>query len=201
MKPFAWDNALAMDAMTHTIVEAILHVSRKSGRMPTTEAREIGRAIRTACREWERHARGLVTPDLKGAPAWAAYEMKTLELGRALDLLIRKLSLWTGKGDVLDAAAEIVTCAAYGRGRRSWVATLGEHGAGAYGVELAATLTDDEMSGYAMRALLRGGNGEYLAEVLAAGERGRPWVKNAARIYAEHFTRRTGTTARQERVV
>jgi hypothetical protein len=177
-----------MDAMAFTIIGAILHVSRKSGTLPTTEPAPTGAAIRAACSEWERHARALVTPDLKGAPAWTAYEMKILELGRALDLLIRKTGLWRGKGDVLDAAAEVVSSACYGRGRRSWVATLGEHGSGDYGAALASTLADDEMAGYAIKALLRGGNGGYLAEVIAAGERGRPWVKNAARLYEEAFT-------------
>jgi hypothetical protein len=176
-----------MDAMERTIVGAILHVSRKSGRLPTSEPKPTAEAIRAACAMWEREARGLVTPDLKGAPAWAGYEMKILELGRALDLLIRKTGLWRGKGDVLDAAADVVSCSSYGRGRRSWVATLGEHGGGDYGPALAGTLGDEDMAGYAMKALLRGGNGDYVAQVLAASEHALPWVKNAARLYQDAF--------------
>jgi hypothetical protein len=176
-----------MDAMARTIIDAILHVSRKSGTLPTTQPKPTADAIRAACAMWEQHARGLVTPDLKDAPAWAAYEMKILELGRALELVMRKMDLWRGKGDVLDAAADVVSCARYGRGRRSWVATLGEHGGGEYGEVLAGALTDEGIAGYAMKALLRGGNGSYVAQVLAASERGLPWVKNAARLYQDAF--------------
>jgi hypothetical protein len=176
-----------MDAMARTIVDAILHVSRKSGRLPTTQPEPTADAIRAACAMWEQHARGLVTPDLKDVPAWTAYEMKILELGRALDLVIRKMGLWRGKGAVLDAAADVVSRARYGRGRRSWVATLGEHGGGEYGQVLAGTLADEDMAGYAMKALLRGGNGSYVAQVLAASEHGLPWVKNAARLYQDAF--------------
>lgn len=176
-----------MDAMARTIIDAILHVSRKSGRLPTTQPKPTADAIRAACAMWEKDARGLVTPDLKDAPAWAAYEMKILELGRALDLVIRKMGLWRGKGDVLDAAADVVSCARYGRGRRSWVATLGEHGGGEYGQVLAGTLADDEMAGYAMKALLRARNGEYTSEVIAAADHARTWVKNTARAYVDSF--------------
>jgi hypothetical protein len=178
-----------MNAMALTIVEAILHVSRKSGRLPTLEPQPTGAALRAACAAWEAHARGFVTPDLKGAPAWADYEMKILALGRALDLLIRKTGLWRGKGEVLDAAAHVISSPRYGRGRRSWIVTLGEHGEGSYGEALATTLDDDDTAGYAIKALLRGGNGEYLAEVRRAGQRGRPWVVNAARLYEASFGR------------
>jgi hypothetical protein len=183
----AWDNEWAMDATTTTIVNAILHVSRKSGTLPTRDPAATADALRSVCAEWESHARGLVTPELKESPAWAAYEMKTLELGRALDLLIRKLGLWRGKGDVLDAAAFIIAERRYGRGRKSWIATLGEHGEGHYGRELASVLTDEEMAGYAMKALLRARNGEYAAEVIAAADHARTWVKNTARAYVDSF--------------
>jgi hypothetical protein len=182
--------------MTTTIVNAILHVSRKSGALPTRDPKITACALRAACADWERHARAMVTPDLKESPAWTAYEMKTLELGRALDLVIRKMGLWRGKGEVLDAAADVIGDERYGRGRKSWIATLGEHGEGYYGGVLAAALKDDEMAGYAMKALLRAGNGEYVAQVLAAGEHGRTWVKNTARLYAESFERRPRQVSR-----
>jgi hypothetical protein len=181
-----------MDSISTLVVTAILHVSRKSGALTTRDPKTTAHALRTACAEWETNARGLVTPDLKESPGWHAYEMKTLELGRALDLVIRKFALWRGKGEVLDAVADVIAEARYGRGRKSWIATLGEHGDGHYGMQLAAALADEEMAGYAMKALMRGGNGDYVKQVLQAGEHGRTWVKNAARIYAESF-QRTGT--------
>ena len=141
-------------------VSAIIHISRKSGSLPTLDPTPTARALRLVCTEWELSARGFVTPDLKESPAWTGYEMKILELGRALDFVIRKTGEWRGKGDVLDAAADVISDARYGRGRKSWIATIGEHGDGAYGVELAGTLADEEMAGYAIKALLRGGNGE-----------------------------------------
>jgi hypothetical protein len=178
-----------MDPMSITIVSSIIHISRKSGSLPTLDPLPTARALRLVCTEWELSAKGFVTPDLKESPAWAGYEMKILELGRALDFVMRKTGVWKGKGEVLDAAADIVADVRYGRGRKSWIATLGEHGEGAYGKELAAALPDDEIGGYAIKALHQGGNGEYIAEVRAAAERGRTWVKNAAKLYEEAFER------------
>ncbi len=176
-----------MDPMSITIVSSIIHISRKSGSLPTLDPLPTARALRLVCTEWELSARGFVTPDLKESPAWAGYEMKILQLGRALDFVMRKTGAWHGKGEVLDAAADVVAETRYGRGRKSWIATLGDHGEGAYGKELAAQLSDDEMGGYAIKALHAGGNGEYVAEVRAAAERGRTWVKNAARLYVDAF--------------
>ncbi len=173
--------------MSITIVSAIIHISRKSGSLPTLDPMPTARALRLVCTEWELSARGFVTPDLKESPAWTGYEMKILELGRALDFVMRKTGEWRGRGHVLDAAADIIAEPRYGRGRKSWIATLGEHGLGAYGVELAGALKDDEMAGYAIKALQRAGNGEYVAEVRAIGHQGRQWVKNAARLYLDTF--------------
>ena len=50
------------------------------------------------------------------------------------------------------------------------MATLGEHGKGEYGAELGALLADDDLAGYAMKALHRGANGGYVDEVRAAAE-------------------------------
>jgi hypothetical protein len=176
-----------MDAETNLIVGAILHASRKSGALATPDPEATARAIRTACAHWTANARDFVTPELKDTPPWAAYEMNVLQLGRALDLVIRKFGCWRGKGPVLDAAAAVMLEGRYGRGRQSFTATIGEHGLGCYGVELAALLGEEPMAGYAMKALLRGGNGEYVAEVRAASERGRPWVQMAARAYLTSF--------------
>jgi hypothetical protein len=176
-----------MDDETNRVVGAILHASRKSGALASPDAGVTARAIRAACVEWEAGARGFVTPELKDTPPWAAYEMNILQLGRALDLVMRKFGCWRGKGPVLDAAAEVIGEARYGRGRQSFTATIGEHGLGCYGAELASLLVDDTMAGYAMKALHRGGNREFVAEVRAASERGRPWVQMAARAYLGAF--------------
>jgi hypothetical protein len=183
-----------MDPMSITIVSSIIHISRKSGSLPTLDQLPTARALRLVCTEWELSAKGPVTPDLKESPAWAGYEMKILELGRALDFVMRKMGVWKGKGEVLDAAADIVGEKRYGRGRKSWIATLGDHGQGAYGAELAAQLPDEELGGYAIKALHAGGNGAYVAEVRAAAMRGRTWVKNAARLYEEEFAEKSATT-------
>ena len=178
-----------MDGDTNRIVSAILHVSRKSGALATTDAEPSARAILAACADWEAGARGFVTPELKDTPPWAAYEMNILRLGRAIDLVIRKLGIWTGRGPVLDAAATVFAEVRYGRGRQSFMATVGEHGGGAYGAEVAALIDEEAMAGYANKALHRARNGEYFVQVSAACDRGRPWVQMAARAYLQEFGR------------
>jgi hypothetical protein len=110
--------------------------------------------------------------------------MRILHLGRALELVMRKLGCWRGRGPLLDAVAQVAADVRFGRGRQSFAGTLGEHGEGAYGAELVALLTDDAMAGYAVKALHRGAHKEYLEQVLAAARGGRPWVQSAARAYA-----------------
>ena len=173
-----------MDEQQVRIVGAIIHVSRKSGSLVTRDPEITGRAVVAACMQWEATERGLVIPELKDAAPWAAFEMKILQLGRALDFVMRKLDCWKGRGPLLDAVAEVVGEPRFARGRQSFAATLGEHGQSAYGAELAALLVDEEIAGYAVKALHRSANRGYLDEVLAAAEGGRPWVQSAARAYA-----------------
>ncbi len=186
-----------MDEDTERIVGAILHEARKSGALVTSDAIATANAVLAACAHWQAHERGLVIEGLKDSAPWAAYEMKILQLGRALDFVIRKLGCWKGRGPLLDAVAHVAGDARFGRGRQSFVATLGEHGDGAYGAELAALLVDEGMAGYAVKALHRGANGEYRDQVLAAAEGGRPWVQSAARAYVASLApkpaRRTDT--------
>jgi hypothetical protein len=174
-----------MDEETRRIVEAIVTVSRKRGALVTREPAPTARAIALACADWEAVDRHPVTPELKDTAPWAAYEMNILRLGRAIDLVIRKCQLWSGRGPVLDVAASIAQEARFGRGRQSFTATLGEHGLGAYGPELARLLDDEALGGYAIKALHRGGYPGFSAAVRAVGERerGRPWVRMAASAY------------------
>jgi hypothetical protein len=176
-----------MDTDADRIIVSILHVSRKSGALVTYDPARTAEAVRASCGHWERVERALVTPGLKDTPPWAAYEMKIFELGRAIDQLIRKLKCWRGNGPVLDAAVDVSREPRFGRGRQSFVAALGEHALGAYGGELAALLHDELLAGYAIKALTRNGSGGYGCQVRAAGVRGRPWVRMAARAYLERF--------------
>jgi hypothetical protein len=186
-----------MDAETKAIVGAILYVSRKSGELVTNDPALTARAILHACVYWEENERALVTPELKDSAAWTAFEMKIMQLGRAVDFVMRKLDCWKGRGPVLDAAAVVAAEPRYRRGRQSFVAALGEHGDGAYGAELVPLLADLEMTGYVVKALHKGANAGYLDQVLSAAEGQRPWVQNAARAYAaslEGRSKRDGTS-------
>jgi hypothetical protein len=177
-----------MDTEIACIVAAILHVSRKSGDLRTRDPIASAEAIRVACAEWEATEKELVTPDLKEAPGWTGYEMKVFNLGRALDLVMRKMNVWRGKGEVLDACAAVLAEPRYGRGRQSYAVVLGEHGQSAYGTELVSMLADEVMAGYAIKAMTQGGYGTYVEEVRAFSDNTRPWVRNAARAYVTKFT-------------
>jgi hypothetical protein len=177
-----------MHEESERIIGAILHVARKSGALVTRDAARTGDAVLEACEEWESRERDVVIPELKDAAAWASYELKILQLGRALDFVMRKLGCWKGRGPLLDAAARVIGERRYGRGRQSFAGAIGEHGEGAYGSELAALLSDDEMAGYAVKALHRGANGEYLDRVIRLSNAERPWVRSAARAYAAEFS-------------
>jgi hypothetical protein len=176
-----------MDEEQRRIIGAIIHVARKSGSLVTQDPAVTGTAILAACASWEAGERAMVIPELKDTAPWAAYELKILQLGRATDFVMRKLGCWTGRGPLLDALAVVAADVRYGRGRQSFAGTLGEHGEGAYGAELAALLSDETMAGYAVKALHRSANGEYLEQVRAAAEHGRPWVQSAARAYLASF--------------
>jgi hypothetical protein len=177
-----------MDEEQQLIVGAIIHVARKSGTLVTQDPAVTGRAIVSACATWEESERALVIPELKDTAPWAAYELKILQLGRATDFVMRKLGIWKGRGHLLDAVALVTADVRFGRGRQSFVGTLGEHGEAAYGPELAALLSDEGMAGYAVKALHRSANGEYLEQVLAVPQGGRPWVQSAVRAYVATFT-------------
>jgi hypothetical protein len=187
------------------IAESILHVSRKSGALRTSNAEKVGRAIRTACAHWLRTCDRVVTPELRGAPAWTEAEMNVLRLGKALGQVVRKRGVWAGKGPVMDAAAGVIASAAYGRGRQTFAQVLGEHGGGSYGAELAALLDDADVSmrGHAVKALLAAGHGEHAAAVRPLAEdrtqAARTWVQNAARRYLQRFDHEVPSQERSTR--
>jgi len=170
------------------ITGSILHVSRKSGDLATTNAAKAARAIRVACAHWAKTERREVTPELRGAAPWLAFEMKIYNLGKALPLVMKKFDLWKGESEVLDAAAAVMKKRDYGRGRQTFALALGEHGSAAYAEALGAALRDDEIAGYAMRALFDGSHAGYAADVRAAAARSDVvWVQNAAKRYTDRF--------------
>ena len=149
-----------MDEDTERIVEAILHVARKSGALVTSDAIATANAVLAACAHWEAHERGLVTDGLKDSAPWAAYEMKTLQLGRALDLVIRKIGCWKGEARCSTPPPTWpATRATAGGGSRGRDARRARRGGLRRGARRRSRTT--KMAGYAMKALLRGGNGEY----------------------------------------
>jgi hypothetical protein len=188
-------------------VQSIVRISRKSGSLYTEDAEKTATAIRMACTHWERSARSLVTPALRGVAPWAEYEMNVLQLGKALGLVMRKRNLWKGKGAVLDAAVFVLETKSFGRGRQSFAELLGSQGDGCYGCELGAMLDDDEVVGHVIKALAAGDHGEYVEAVQPlAADRTKPWVQNAAKRYVDLFgtpsqaTRtRRGLTTREAR--
>lgn len=171
-----------------SVIESILHVSRKSGELVTTSPAKTARAIRMTCAHWAKTELREVTPEMRGAAAWLAFEMKIYNLGKALPLVMRKLDLWKGESEVLDAVAAVMKKREYKRGRQTFILALGEHGSGAYAEALGAALRDDEVAGYAMRALFDGGHAGYGTEVRAAASKSDVvWVQNAAKRYVERF--------------
>ncbi len=173
-----------------SIVQSIVHVARKSGALRTANAAKVGRAIRVACAHWNLEARALVTPPMRGAAAWTQAEMNVFLLGKALGQVMHKLGLWAGRGAVLNAVASVLAAPEHGRGRQTFARLLGEYGGGEYGVEIAATLGDEEVAGYAIKALLAGGHGEYADRVRPWADdaaQAFPWVKIAARRYLARF--------------
>lgn len=169
-----------------SIVTSIVHVSRKSGELATTSAPKAARAIRMACAHWLKEERGFVTPELHGVAPWHSFEMKIYRLGKALPLVMKKFDLWKGESEVLDACVAVMKKRELGRGRQTFVLTLGEHGGAIYGEALAGALRDDEIAGYAMRALYDGHHTGYANEVrIAAAKSDVVWVQNAAKRYLD----------------
>lgn len=148
-----------------------------------SDADAAAQSILGRCADWASTMRGVSMRGTLGAPDWLAYEMRIWTLGETLRQLMKKDKRWRGVTAILEAAAKVVRCAEFGKGRQTFVLLLGDYGDKSYSSVLGDCLRDAETRGHALKSLTKlGAEGfDMHARRIALEDSG--WIRTAAKRY------------------
>lgn len=148
-------------------------------------AERVGLMIRHLAAAWSSAHTANYMDGVDGAPSWMEYEHKIWQMGESLRPLLKKRKKWHGKGEVMDAVAEILSDERFGKGRQTFALLLGDFGASSYGSALAAQLRSEEVQGHCLKSLRKAKIYGYDKEVGEVYRKRSGWVKKAAKAYLE----------------
>jgi hypothetical protein len=121
---------------------------------------------------------------VRGAADWLGYESLLWELSELIRGWLKAKEIPAGRNVVLDAVAAIVLDRRLGKGRQNFVLILGERGGGDYGEVVGQVLDDADVSGHAVKALVRSRTPGYEAAVeKLVSDAKAAWIRSAARKY------------------
>ncbi|CAG0946073.1 hypothetical protein ANRL1_02733 [Anaerolineae bacterium] len=120
--------------------------------------------------------------------AMSAREYAIWEAGERLRQLLVQRRSWRGRSALLDAVAQLLGNASFGRGREPLLWVLGQFGREAYSSQLAPFLKDSELAGHALEGLLKGKISGFGAAVRPLLRHPLAWVRKDAKRYLERFS-------------
>jgi hypothetical protein len=132
--------------------------------------------------------KGISMKGIKGSPDWLGYETGLWKISEDIRQWLKKRKDLRGANPVLDACGKVVADARFGKGRQNLCLILGELGHTAYSEVLGALLSDDDVSGHAVKALLQAKATGYHNEVEdVLKTTNKPWIKSLAKKYLEEY--------------
>ena len=124
---------------------------------------------------------------LSGAPGWYDFEEQAWPIGEAICRSLKAAPKLRKDPAVLNALASVVRCVNLRRGRQSFVMALSTKSAAAFATELASYLTDPDIDGHALDALIKIGAGGFISQVLPLANHPQAWVRRLAKRYLERY--------------
>jgi hypothetical protein len=148
---------------------------------------EVAEAVVFLCEHWLGGLTGVEMRGQLGAPDWRGFELRVWQLGESLRLFLKKKKQWRGRGQLLDAIANLLSDRRFGKGRQTLALLLGDFGGRDYGDALGRALDDSEVWGHAIKALTKAKISGFAAEVAGVQAQEKGWIRSAARKYLQSF--------------
>ncbi len=148
-------------------------------------AERVALMIQSLAANWSSSLTSNYMDGVNGAHSWMEYEHKIWQMGESLRPLLKKRKKWHGKGEIMDAVAEILGDEKFGKGRQTFALLLGDFGASSYGSVLADQLASGEVQGHCLKSLRKAKIYGYDKEVKEVYRKKSGWVKKAAKAYLE----------------
>jgi hypothetical protein len=153
-------------------------------RITEVEVGTVGKAFRDALVELVATGQAVSMEGVNGAPDWYVFETECWNLSETIRKFLRRNRELRGQNELLDVFASVAADRRFGKGRQNLVLMLAEFGKDAYARVIGQLLSDNEVLGHAIKALIRGKIQGYSSEVSEILNRTKiGWIRSAAKKY------------------
>jgi len=163
-------------------MEFLYSLSEK--RFSEVELSVVGKVLRDALGELVATGQAVSMEGVRGAPDWYVFETECWNLFEKIRSFLRQNRQLRGQNELLDVLASIAADRQFGKGRQNLVLMLAEFGKDSYASVIGKLLSDNEVLGHAIKALIRGkiqGYSSDVSEILNQTKIG--WIRSAAKKY------------------
>jgi hypothetical protein len=164
--------------------QAKVFAARMKADPRSVSEQEVVQALTILPEYYFRSRRGVHMHGVGGAADWLEYEILLWQLSELVRTWVKGNRKRGEIKCVLDAVAAIVLDKRLAKGRQHFILILGEYGGKGYADMLGQALNDPDVSGHAVKALVRSRAPGYVTLVERLLSEPKPaWVRSAARKY------------------
>jgi hypothetical protein len=120
-------------------------------------------------------------------PVWHSFETRAWEIGENIRAALKADRSLRRNDSVLCALADVIDCTTLRRGRQSFFFSLEYVSARKYAPRVAAYLSDKDVRGHALSALLKMRAAGYAAAVVALVGDEQAWIRRLAFKYYDRY--------------
>jgi hypothetical protein len=128
-----------------------------------------------------------LSSELLNAPQWYPFELRAWEIGENIRSLLKANKKLRSNDELLSAIAAVIDCENLRRGRQSFFFSLEFVKAQKYAPRVATHLSDSDVRGHALKALLKMRVPGYSEVVRALLNDEQLWIRRLARKYIERY--------------
>jgi hypothetical protein len=175
---------MSLDAKSSSFMEQFAACPR----LTEAQAAELGRRLVSYATERTKVRRGVSMRGGEGRPDWLGFEMDLWDLSEQVRSLFRKNKKLRGPVEPLLSIGHIVEQEQFGKGRQNFVLLLGEFGGSHFVKPLEVAAEDPDLVGHALKAATKARVSSAAITRVAnklATERGKGWIRTAAKQYLE----------------
>jgi hypothetical protein len=153
------------------------------------DSARVAEAIRVLANHYFDTRKGLSMRGVGGAPDWMGFESEIWRLSESVRGFLKARRDLKGRNPFMETILALATDRRFKKGRQNLVLLVGEFGDISFAKTLSGDLDDADVSGHAVKALIKLKAAGYADEVGRALElASSAWVKKAAKSYLLKFT-------------
>lgn len=160
----------------------------KAGERIAEQPADLANAVIYLASHWKKTLREPYMTGVDGAPDWLEFEHRVWSLGEDLRRLLQKKKKWREETRLFDAFSSIAADPEYDKGRQTFVLLLGDFRGDRYHRLLASLLSDDDIDGFAIKALSKTKAGGHVERIRAIEKNATGWKKQAAKTYISKWS-------------